>query len=116
MQKEESALGAIKIHKKVISQIASEAVLEIEGVIKLSNNFTNSISRLFSATKEASGIKVETNENNVKLDIYVIVQYGVNIPEIANKIQENVKIAVETMTNLSLQDIDVNIQGIERGK
>ncbi len=116
MQKKEFSLGLIKIHETVISQIASEAICEIEGVAKLSNNFRNNIYKLLGRKMDTPGIKVSTDNNQVKLDVFVIIRYGVSIPEIANKIQENVKVAVEKMTNLSLLDINVNIQGIERGK
>jgi uncharacterized alkaline shock family protein YloU len=45
----------------------------------------------------------------------LIIKYGFNIPEIASKVQENVRNALEKMTNLSIKDIHINIQSIERG-
>jgi len=116
MQKEEFNLGSIKIHKAVIAQIASEATCEIEGVAGLATDFKTGICKLLGRKKDVSGIKVDIDDNQVKLDICVIIKYGASIPEIANKIQENVKVAVEKMTNLSLLDININIQEVERRK
>ena len=112
--KEESRtdLGLIRIHKNVIASISSLAALEIDGVkcIGASSPFD-----LFGK-KAARSIKVELSKNEeVKVDIPVYIKYGFNIPDIANRIQENVRLALEKMTNLSIKDININVQGIERG-
>jgi len=49
------------------------------------------------------------------VEIPLIIKYGYNIPEIANRVQENVRLALEKMSNLSIKEINVNVQGIERG-
>jgi len=115
MQEEKFSLGSIKIHKTVIAQIASEAICEIEGVVRLASDFRADIGKLFGK-RDTSGIKVDIDNNEVALDVFVIVEYGANIPKIASKIQDNVKAAIEKTTDLTLLDINVNIQGVERGK
>jgi uncharacterized alkaline shock family protein YloU len=61
-----------------------------------------------------AAIKVEIDKNEeVKVEIPLVIKYGFNIPDIANKVQENVRNALEKMTNLSIKDIDINVQGIE---
>jgi len=105
-------LGLIRIHKNVIASISSLAALEIEGVKRIS---TNSLLEIFGK-KTANSIKVELIKNEeVKVDIPVYIKYGFNIPDIANRIQENVRIALEKMTDLSIKDININVLGIERG-
>ena len=116
MREEESTLGLIKIHREVLAQIAFETVREIEGVSRMVSSFKNTVTQLFTKGN-TPGIEVSIDKNNkIKLNIYVIVEYDTNIPEIANKIQGNVKIALEKMTNLSLIDINVSVQGVERRK
>jgi uncharacterized alkaline shock family protein YloU len=67
--------------------------------------------------KAVSAINVEISKNEeVKMDIPVVVKYGYNIPEIAGKIQENIRNNVEKMTSLSVKDININVQGVERGQ
>ena len=117
MHQEESRtdLGIIRIHKNVIASIASLAAVEIAGVKKVGGNFTSGLMELIGQ-KSPLAIKVEINKNDeVKIDVPIIIKYGFSIPDIANKVQESVRTALEKMTNLSIKDIDINVQGIERG-
>ena len=117
MQQDETRtdLGTIRIHKNVIASIASLATTEIEGVKRIGGDFKSGLMELIGK-KTISAIKVEINKNEeVKVSIPLIIRYGFNIPDIANKVQENVRMNLERMTNLSIKDIDVNVQGIERG-
>jgi len=118
MHKEESRTdyGMIRIHDNVIASIASVAACEIEGVKSVGRNFRTGILELIDR-KNLSAIKVEKDKNgDITLQIPLVIKYGVNIPEIANKVQENVRQALEKMTNLSIKDVNVNIQAIERGQ
>lgn len=108
-------LGSVRIYKKVIASIAAIAAGEIEGVKRIGSDFTGGILELMGK-KSAPAIKVEFLKNgDVKLEIPLIIIYGYNIPEIADKVQENVRNALDKMTHLSIKDIDINVQGIERG-
>ena len=108
-------LGAVKIHKNVISSISSIASLEIEGVQKIPSNIKSSLLELIGQ-KPYLAIKVEISKNEeVRVDIPLVIKYGYNIPDVANRVQENVRQALEKMSNLSIKDINVNVQSIERG-
>jgi len=116
MRNEESRtdLGIIRIHKNVVASIASIAAMEIEGVKRVGGDFKSGILE-FIGKKALAVINVEIDKNDeVKLEIPIVIKYGFNIPEIANKIQENVRNALEKMTNLSIKDININVQSIER--
>lgn len=117
MHKEESRtdLGVIKIHKNVIASIASLAACEIEGVKRVGRDFKSGVLELIGK-KSLAAIKVEIDKNEeVKVEIPLIIKYGANIPDIANRVQESVRSALEKMTNLSIKDVNINVQGIERG-
>lgn len=108
-------LGTIRIHKKVIASISSLAAAEIEGVKRVGGDFKSGVLELIGK-KNLSAINVEINKNDeVKVEIPLVIKYGYNIPDIANKVQENVRNSLEKMTNLSIKDININVQGIERG-
>lgn len=116
MQTEESRtdLGTIRIHKNVIASIAALAAIEIEGVKRVGGDLKSGILEMVGK-KSLSPIKVEISKNEeVKVEIPVVIKYGFNIPEIANKAQESVRNALEKMTNLSIKDININVQRIER--
>jgi uncharacterized alkaline shock family protein YloU len=57
-------------------------------------------------------VKVEVGEKEAAVDLSIVVNYGVSIPEVAWQIQENVKRAIESMTGLSVVEVNVNIQGV----
>jgi uncharacterized alkaline shock family protein YloU len=110
-----SDLGLIKIHKKVIASIASLASMEIEGVKRVGGDLKTNLHELLGNKKSLAGIKVDIDKNEeVRLEIPLIVKYGFNLPEIANKVQENVRNALEKMTSLMIRDINIMIQSIEK--
>ncbi len=103
--------GVIKIHKNVIASIAAIAASEIEGVKKVSKD-SFSLASLLRNTH--TNIKVDFDrDGEAKVEIPLIISYGFNIPEVASKVQENARAALERMTNLVIKDIDINIRGIE---
>ncbi len=116
MDREETRtdLGKIRIHKKVIASIAAIASGEIEGVKRIGGDFKSGLLELIGK-KSLLAVKVEIDKNEeVKVEIPIIIKYEFNIPDVANKVQANVRLALEKMTNLYIKDINVNVQGIER--
>ena len=116
MKQEESRtdLGAIRIHKDVIASIASLASLEVEGVKKIGGDLKASIYELLGR-KAQRGIRVEIDRNDeVKLNIPLVVKYGYNITDIARSVQDSIQQSLEKMTNLTIKEINVNVQRIEK--
>lgn len=117
MNNEESRtdLGMVRIHKNVIASIAAVASTEVDGVKRVGGNLRSGVLELIGK-KTYSAIAVEFDKTGeVKVDVPLIIKYGYNIPNVADRVQENVRNALEKMTNLSVKDININIQGIERG-
>jgi uncharacterized alkaline shock family protein YloU len=107
--------GTVKIHNNVIASIASLAAMEIEGVKRIGGDFRTGIMQLV-VSKSLVAIRVEIDKNEeVKLQVPLIIKYDYNIPEVAHRAQENIRAALERMTHLSVKDINITIQGIERG-
>ena len=103
----------IQIADEVVAVIAGKAVSEIQGVSEMSGGFAGGISEVLSGKKSLSkGIKVIVTEKDAKIDVNIIVEYGVRIPEIAFEIQTKVKKAVETMTGLKVKEVNVHVQGV----
>lgn len=103
----------IKIADDVVAVIAGVAVSEVQGVYEMSGGFAGGISEVLSGKKNlAKGIKVEINEKTTKIDVNIIVEYGTRIPDVAFEIQNKVKKAVETMTGLTVSEVNVHVQGV----
>jgi uncharacterized alkaline shock family protein YloU len=114
MKEEKTEFGVVRIHKDVIKSIASLAVSEIEGVSVVSDNFKSGLVGLMGK-KYYPGIDVVIDKNNeIKVEVKINVKYGFNIPEVASRVQDNIRLALEKMSELSLKEINVNVQGVER--
>ncbi|MBU0548751.1 MAG: Asp23/Gls24 family envelope stress response protein [Candidatus Omnitrophica bacterium] len=116
MKNEESRtdFGAIKIHKDVIASVASLASLEIEGVKKIGGDLKTRICE-FLGKKTQRGITVEIDRNDeVMVSVPLIVKYGYNVTDVARNVQEGIQQSLEKMTNLTIKEINVNVQKIEK--
>jgi len=103
----------IKIADDVVAVIAGVAVSEVPGVADMAGGFAGGITEVLSGKKNlAKGIKVEVGEKETKIDVNIIVEYGVRIPDVAFEIQNRVKKAVETMTGLKVVEVNVHVQGV----
>ena len=70
------------------------------------------IAEILGRKNFSKGVKVEVGEKEAAVDLYIIVKYGIRIPEVALAAQENVKRAIETMTGLSVVEVNVHVQGV----
>lgn len=112
-QEEITETEGIQISNDVIAVIAGVAVSEVQGVSSMAGGFAGGITEVLSGKKNlAKGIKVEKEENSVKIDVNIIVEYGSRIPDVAFEIQNRVKTAVENMTGLKVEEVNVHVQGV----
>ena len=103
----------IEISGDVIAVIAGVAVSEVQGVYGMAGSFAGGISEVLSGKKNlAKGIKVDKEDEKVKIDVNIIVEYGSRIPDVAFEIQNRVKKAVENMTGLVVEEVNVHVQGV----
>lgn len=116
MINDEKEYGSIKISNDVIAIIAGIAATEVEGVAGKSMGFTGGITEMLGMRNLSKGVKVKIDERMAEIDISIIVEYGKNIADIAKKVQENIKKSVETMTDLAVPKVNVNIQGVNMDK
>ena len=104
--------GDVIISDDVVAIIASVAATEIPGVVAMSGGITGGFSEMLGMKSLSRGVKVELKDDNAKIDVFITVEYGKNISEIANNVQSNVKNSVETMTNLNVHEMNVYVQGV----
>jgi len=109
----EEKLGILKIADDVIAVCTMKAAVKTKGVAALSGGFSDNFSKnIFGKDPLCKGIKVAQNEEGINIDIYIIVEYGVKIPEVAWDIQENVKKEVELMTDAVVRAVNIHVQGV----
>jgi Uncharacterized protein conserved in bacteria len=106
-------LGIVKISDEVVAVIAGLATTEIKGIVGMSASLVGGITQILAGKKNLSkGVKVSVGENSAAIDLYVVVEYGVRIPDIAVEAQENVKKAVESMTGLNVSAVNIHVQNV----
>lgn len=110
--KEEDNIGVVRIADDVVAMIASIAATEVEGVSALAGNITNELMSRVGMKKLSRGVKVEIHDGVVKVDLAVCIQFGYNIPEVSQKLQNKVKSAIESMTGLTCGSVDVRFTNV----
>jgi uncharacterized alkaline shock family protein YloU len=105
-------LGSIRIADEVVAIIAGLAATEVEGVAGMSGGIAGGIAEMLGRKNLSKGVKVEVGEKEAAVDLFVIVEYGVRIPDVAMKIQERVKRSIESMTGLKVVEVNVHVQGV----
>lgn len=105
-------LGVLKINNDVLASIAKNAAMEVNGVMGTKNNPFSIFSSLINAGYNNRGIKLNVVNNEVKITLDIIVQYGLDIPGTASSVQESVKTAIEEMTGLTVCEVNINISDI----
>lgn len=108
----EDGIGSVRIADEVVSIIAGMAATEIDGIAGMSGGLVGGIAEILGKKNLAKGVKVEVGETEAAVDMYIIVKYGVRIPDVALNVQENVKKAIESMTGLSVVEVNVHVQGV----
>lgn len=107
-----SDMGTIRISDDVVAVIAGLAATEVDGVAAMSGGFAGGIAEVLGRRNLSKGVKVEVGTEETKVDLHIVVTYGVRIPDVAWEIQENVKKAIEQMTGLRVLQVNVHVQGV----
>lgn len=108
--------GNIKISDEAIASIAAIASKEIDGVVDLDGGSAAAFAEAIGIVNSTKGIKVELLNENVSLDINIIVDFGKEVSDVAAEVQDKVREAIETMTGLNVNKINVNINGVRKNK
>ena len=106
--------GDIRIADEVISIVARLAAQEVPGVLGMSGGLTDGINRFLGKENASKGVRLKFEGKTVNANVYINVEYGSCIPEIALEVQEKVKEAIEAMTGYEVQFVDVNVEGVAK--
>lgn len=103
--------GNVTFAPDVVATIAGLAAMEIEGVAGMSSG-GSSFGDLLARKQLTKGVKVEVGTEEVAVDLTMVLEYGLRIPEVTRAVQENVKKAIENMTGLRVVEVNIFVSGI----
>lgn len=112
----EEKIGNISIADDVVASIAGIAALEVKGVSKLTGNISKELIGKLGKKNLAGGVKIDIKEGIVTAYISVEILYGNNIKTVSEEIQGKVKQAIESMTGLTVESVNVVVSGIKLEK
>lgn len=108
-----SPTGKVEISRAAIATIVHQAVKESYGVVEMAPaGIRGSLARALRQDDPRRGISVEVNDDKVDVTLYVILEYGVRISEVAANMQAAVKFAIENALSMKVGAVDVYVQGL----
>lgn len=109
----ETQFGRIEISPMAVASIASQVVLESYGVVGMvSKNIKNGLVELLAPGASYRGVDVRTRDGQITIDLYVILEYGVRISEVAHNIMSAIKFRVERTLGMPVAQVNIHIQGL----
>ena len=105
--------GSLQISTEVLGKIARCAALEVAGVAEVSCGSQNrKVKDFLERANVQSPVTVEMRDGTAEITLHLVVAFGARIPSVAEKVQENVKTAVQNMTNVTGSRVDLVIAGL----
>ncbi|MCL2352885.1 MAG: Asp23/Gls24 family envelope stress response protein [Firmicutes bacterium] len=114
--KTDAGIGQIQIADEVIATIAGTAALEIDGVAGMGGGIVGGISDMLGRKNLAKGVSVEVGGADAVISVDLVVKFDHRIQEVSAEVQKRVKVAVETMTGLTVSEVRVTVSGVVAGK
>ena len=105
--------GNIRIDENVVATLAGVAAMECYGLVGMaSSSATEGLVELLRGDNLTKGVKVTSEENRVKIELFIMVQFGISIAVVSSNIIEKVKYSVENITGLEVEGVNINVQGV----
>ena len=109
--------GRIEVFPSAVGAIAAHAALGCYGITGMSaRGLRDGVAELLRRENAARGVEVAEQDDGLAIEVFVIVQYGIRISEVAHNLQEAVKFEVERSVNVPVVQVNVNVQGVREEK
>lgn len=112
LTKTETEADSVRISPEVIGIVAGIAASEVAGIAGMSAGLVGGIAEKLGRKDLSKGIKVHQDEEKIRLEINIIIEYGAKIPEITRALRDSVRRSVENTTGLEVTAINIHVQGL----
>ncbi|MCM8899769.1 MAG: hypothetical protein PWR01_945 [Clostridiales bacterium] len=108
-----NSLGEIIISDEVLATLAGISAMECYGIVGMAaKRPTDGLVELLGLENLSRGVKVHTQDNEIYINLYIIVEYGISIATVAKNVMETVKYNIENFTGMSVKRVDINVEGV----
>lgn len=108
----DNEIGEVRIADEVVAIIAGLAASDVKGVASLAGNVTRDLIGRNGIRSLNKGVHMSIENGVVNVAIAVNIRYGMNVPETCAKVQDRVKTAIETMTGLTVQEVNIKVASV----
>ena len=107
--------GSVIVSDRAIADIVGWTVLECYGVVGMAaTSLTQGVARLLTRDRLTQGVSVRRNGAGLSIDLYVVVEFGLNLADIAANVRSRVQYQVEKLTQMPVHSLQIHIQGVKR--
>ncbi len=106
--------GELHVANDVLSDLAGKAALQCYGVVGMTApNTIDGIAKILPASRLRRGVVVATDDEGVRVDLYVVIEYGTNISTVSKNLIEQVEFALTQYACVPLKDVGVHVEGVK---
>ncbi len=105
--------GGLVVTDRAIADIVGHTVMECYGIVGMASpGLRRGVAALLARDRLHQGIKVDQSEGLLRIGLYVIVEYGLNVAEVAGNVRAQVAYNVEKMTGRRVDALQIHVQGV----
>jgi uncharacterized alkaline shock family protein YloU len=109
-----SSLGTIRISSEAVAQIVGRTTAEAYGIVGMAARTGGRVGKLLARDRLTQGITVSSGEGGLKIDVHVVVEYGLNLAEVGASLRSRIAYEVERLTGLTVAAVEVHIEDVRR--
>lgn len=105
--------GKLEISKGVLADLVGYATLECYGVVGVASaSIQDTFLRAIPVTRLRRGVKISTSDNGIEIDVYVVVEYGVNISLVSENLAEKINFIINEYTGITPAAVRIHVSGV----
>jgi uncharacterized alkaline shock family protein YloU len=107
--------GSVTLSNEALAQVVGHTVIECYGIVGMaSKSLVRGVARMLGRDSLTQGIEISRQDDALTIDLFVILEYGLNLAEVAAAVRSRVAYEVEKLTRLRVDDVQIHIQGVKR--
>ena len=107
--------GSVTLTDDAVAQVVGHTVVECYGIVGMaSKSLAKGMARMLTRDSLTQGIEIERSGDELWIDLYVIMEYGLNLAEVAGTVRSQVAYEVERVTGLTVASVEVVVQDVRQ--